>query len=244
MVVVIIDDMGIDQRRSRKIMDLPGPLTLSFLPYADNLFDQVNDAKENGHALMLHMPMEAVGGQMMNTPGILHRQLSEANFLSVLDDNLRKMTGYAGINNHMGSGLTQNEAKMKLLMDHLKKAGLYFVDSRTIHTSVAEDVAADVGLPILVRDVFLDHVSSVEFARKALLKTEHIALEKGVAIAIGHPKDPTIKALGEWIPTLAEKGIKLVTADELIRQNYPEYRMQSSPGSSVWAQRDSPVLSP
>src|SRR3546814_4460152 len=37
MIAVVVDDMGIDQKRSRQAIALPAPLTLAFIPYGYHL---------------------------------------------------------------------------------------------------------------------------------------------------------------------------------------------------------------
>jgi hypothetical protein len=116
----------------------------------------------------------------------------------------------------MGSRLTQDKAKMDELMDILSARGLFFVDSKTIQSSVAAHEAAQAGVPYAERDVFLDHVESREFVDKALRHAEQLALRRGYAIAIGHPKSFTLDGLRAWIPTLAAKGIELVPVSRLL----------------------------
>src|SRR5215469_10854555 len=58
LVAIVIDDVGIDRPRSRRAWELPGPLTMSFLPYAKDLREQAKAARSKGHELMLHLPME------------------------------------------------------------------------------------------------------------------------------------------------------------------------------------------
>src|SRR5260370_36422095 len=61
LVAIIIDDVGIDRPRSKRAWELPGPLTMSFLPYAKDLRDQARAARARGHELLLHLPMEPTG---------------------------------------------------------------------------------------------------------------------------------------------------------------------------------------
>ena len=132
-VVIIIDDMGISRKWSREMANLPGPLTLAYLPYAEDLQAQADYAKANQHHLMLHMPMEALGGKMDSTPGLLRTNTTQHDFLDQFYKNLNSFEGFYGINNHMGSRLTRDKTKMTLVMNELKQQGLYFIDSRTIH---------------------------------------------------------------------------------------------------------------
>ncbi|MCB9963493.1 MAG: divergent polysaccharide deacetylase family protein [Rhodospirillales bacterium] len=220
-IAIIIDDMGINQEWSRKASELPSPVTLSFLPYAENLQQQADFAKEHGHQLMLHMPMEAVGGVLNKTPGLLRHDDPDDLFQEKLTRNIESFEGFTGINNHMGSRLTQDRASMTRIMAALKPHHLYFVDSRTIHNSIAADSAEKAGVPTLTRDIFLDHEETMEYTAAALADLEEKARKDGIAIAIGHPKEITITALADWIPTLKDKGFTLVSADDLIVQKYP-----------------------
>jgi hypothetical protein len=120
------------------------------------------------------------------------------------------------MNNHMGSRLTQDQAAMDALMVRLRRAGMLFVDSRTIGSSVAATTAARHGVPYAVRDVFLDHDESYEAVKASLAATEAVARRTGLAVAIGHPKDNTIRALAEWLPGLAARGFVLVPVSAVV----------------------------
>ena len=216
-VVIIIDDMGMDRVHTRKAMDLPAPITFAFLPYAGDLKAQTQAARGKGHELIVHVPMEPMNAGLNPGPEVLRPAMPGEDFLKVLNDDLSAFDGYVGINNHMGSKMTQDREGMKRVMDVLKDRGLLFVDSKTIGASVAEDEAKKAGIPHAGRDVFLDHDESYEAVSAALAKTEREALKNGLAIAIGHPKAETIRALREWLPTLQEKGIYLVPISAAVK---------------------------
>jgi len=165
-IVIMIDDMGVSVQNSRDVMALSGPLTLAFLPYAKNLPDMTADARAKGHELMIHVPMEAMNGDMDLGAVALKANMSGADMNTELTEKVfTAFEGYKGINNHMGSRLTQDSAAMKLVMKHLKQRGLYFVDSRTINSSVAAHMAAEAGIKHATRDVFLDHYTDIELKR-------------------------------------------------------------------------------
>ncbi len=215
-VAIIIDDLGMDLKRSRAIMDLPAPITLAFLPYGTKTKEYAQMGVQKGHELIIHTPMEAMDSAQNIGPGGLKSGMEDAAFEQNFNTMLNSFDGYEGINNHMGSKLTQDRAEMDELMGILKKRGLFFVDSKTINTSVAARAARAAGVPYAERDVFLDHVDSRAFVDGALRETEAVAMRKGYAIAIGHPKTHTIEGLRAWIPTLASKGIELVPVSELL----------------------------
>jgi len=209
-IVIVIDDLGVSREHSQEILELPAPLTLAFLPYAERLESLVSAGKQKGHEIMVHMPMEPMNGDLDTGDIFLDMIQSPAEFDGMLEKGLGAISGYVGMNNHMGSRLTQDKEAMQRLMAVLHKRGLLFLDSRTIASSVAAETAAQYHVPYAVRDVFLDDDPSLENVRERLKQTERIALEYGQAIAIGHPKPYTIQALQEWLPTLQEKNIQLV----------------------------------
>lgn len=215
-IAIIIDDMGLSLR-SRIAEELPGPLTLSYLPYAENLDAHAKRAKANGHELMVHMPMEPMNRNLDGGPHVLKVSQSKEELIETLDWGLSQFDGYVGINNHMGSRTTADKRSMDHVMKELKKRGLFFVDSRTIGSSVAAKSANEAGIPYAVRDIFLDHEVNPEFINQALAKLENKANSRGYAIAIGHPHKDTINALKEWLPTLKEKGLTLVPVSALLK---------------------------
>lgn len=215
-IVIVIDDMGVDRHRSDKVVALPGPLTLAWLPYARELPQQTEKARTHGHELIVHMPMEPTGKEDPG-PGALLTTLNEAALRERLSTNLSAFQGFVGINNHMGSRFTADRAGMAVVMAELGSRGLMFLDSRTTATTAAGPLSAHYHVPMLSRDVFLDHVMTAQGVAASLAKVEQIARKNGLAIAIGHPHDVTIAALTQWLPTLQAKGFQLVPLTAAVR---------------------------
>lgn len=217
-VVIIIDDMGMGYSTSNQTIDLPAPLTLAFLPYAPNLEAMTSRAKDRGHELMIHMPMEPMNPDLDVGSIALLDDMTRVEIQENLEKAFASFDGYVGINNHMGSRLTQNEVAMHLVMNELAERGLLFVDSKTISTSVAGRIAAEHGLDYAERDIFLDHENTPEFVMNALRKVEQTAKRQGYAIAIGHPKKATIEGLRQWLPTLEAKGLTVVPVSAVVKK--------------------------
>lgn len=216
-VVIVIDDMGIDKKRSARMARLSTQLTLAFLPYAHNVQAQVDAASAMGHEIMMHVPMLPEGVKIDPGPNVLRGDVSADELRARITANLDGFDGYVGINNHMGSKFTQDRAGLDMLMTELAKRNVFFLDSKTHPKSVAEQVAAEAGLMSAHRDVFIDHVETPQAVAKALAQVEHEARKNGVAIAIGHPKDVTIEGLAAWLPTLKAKGIEVVKLGDMLR---------------------------
>lgn len=215
-IAIIIDDVGMNVKNSRAVMALPGSITLAFLPYAPQVRDMAKAAIAAGHEAMIHVPMEAVGSNSGLGPLALRSGMDAATLNAQLEKMFASFDGYKGINNHMGSKLTQDAGAMDVVMAALRARDLYFIDSKTIGNSVAGARARYAGVPHAERDVFLDHEETSAFVAAALARTERLAHVNGYAIAIGHPKDVTIEGLRKWIPTLKDKGLELVPASMVL----------------------------
>lgn len=220
-IVLVIDDMGLNYEKTKKISNLDVPLTLAFLPYVNRVKEQVELAQEKGHEILVHVPMEPLSETEDPGPNVLKLSLNNHEFLERLKWDLEQFEGYVGINNHMGSRLTANRPAMKMVMKTLREKGLIFLDSKTTEASVANDVAEEFHVPNLARDVFIDHETTFAHIYGQLEKIENIAKRQGYVVAIGHPGNNTLTALEEWIPTLEAKGLQIVplTSIILLKQN-------------------------
>ncbi len=216
VIAVVIDDMGISQIRTADIISLHAPLTASFLTYGKNLDEQVNRSREAGHEIMIHTPMEALN-PVDTAPDVLTTKMTPEEIQTNLKVMLDKFRDVKGINNHMGSKLTEDKTRMLAVMEVLKERGLFFLDSKTSAKSRAEEAAAESGISYAHRHVFIDNNNNKEYILGQLARAENVARKNGYAIAIGHPKTQTYAALKEWIDTLPDKKLKLTHLSDIIK---------------------------
>jgi uncharacterized protein len=209
-VIIVFDDVGPDLRAFEALMDLPGPVSLSFLPYADDVQRLANRAIARGHDVLLHLPMEP-SGDADPGPGALKSSMEPGELFEALGENLASFEGFSGVNNHMGSKLTRDEQAMKRILAFLDNRGLYFLDSLTTGDSKARVAGEAVGAEVIVRDVFLDAEPGQEAVRKQLALAERIAAETGYVIAIAHPRADTLAVIGPWLTSAPARGFRLET---------------------------------
>jgi polysaccharide deacetylase 2 family uncharacterized protein YibQ len=230
LIAIVIDDMGVDHKHSRSALKLPAAVTMSYLPYAEDVKAQVAKAKAAGHEVILHMPMEPLRSTADPGPDVLKGSLTKDEIRARMEKNLAAFSGYDGVNNHMGSKFTQDRDGLQVVMEELKKKGLFFLDSKTIPASVAEKVAHENGVRATHRDIFLDDEETETFTENALGATEAVARRRGSAIAIGHPKRVTLRDLKAWIPQAEKKGFRFVPLSELLkyREEHPRKKKVAS----------------
>ena len=215
-IVIVIDDMGISLKRTADIISLKAPITASFLTYGRKLDEQIKNSLQSGHEIMVHVPMEAQTA-VDAAPDVLTTKMSLKEIRNNMIEMLKKFKDIKGINNHMGSKLTEDYGRMKEVMETLKEKGLYFLDSKTSPRSKAETAAQNVGIAYAHRHVFLDNQNDKAYILGQLAKVERLASKNGYAIAIGHPKSQTYEALKEWLPTLENKGMRLIHLSNAIK---------------------------
>lgn len=182
-VAIVVDDMGLDRSRSARVIALPGPLTLAFLPYARDLERQTAAARAAGHELLLHLPMEPEGSENPG-PDALRTDQDDQEILRRTVADLERFGSYVGVNNHMGSRFTRDARAMRPVMAELARRGLLFLDSRTASGSVGGELARTMGVPHVSRDVFLDHDPDPAAIRRQFAELEAIARRGGSAVGI------------------------------------------------------------
>jgi polysaccharide deacetylase 2 family uncharacterized protein YibQ len=209
-IAIIIDDMGHDRLEGERLARLEQPITLSFLPYRRHTVELAKLSHSLNKEIMLHAPMANTQHFGLG-PGGLSENMNQAQITRTLRRALQSVPHVQGVNNHMGSLLTQRLQPMDWVMTELDQYPLYFVDSRTIASSIAGDVARAHGIPSLTRDVFLDHEQTEEFVDRQFKLLIQRARQQGTAIAIGHPHKITVDYLEKHLPLLDEQGIAIAT---------------------------------
>ena len=217
MIAIVIDDLGIDKARTRRTIQLPAPLSMSFLTYATKLEAQTRAARDAGHELWMHVPMEPSLASVDPGPHALLTSLGGAAMQASLASNLDSFSGYVGINNHMGSRFTAHRAGMDRVMAELRKRGLAFLDSVTSPKSTGTRAARAAGVAHAVRNIFIDHEDDLKVITAQFQRIERLARQQGHAIAIGHPREKTLKALKPWLEGIEGKGFQLVPVSALLR---------------------------
>jgi polysaccharide deacetylase 2 family uncharacterized protein YibQ len=213
-VAIIIDDIGYNYAQGIKAMQLPGALTYAIIPHSPKATFFAQQAQQYNKEIMLHAPMSTVHNMPLGKDG-LTESMGEQIFKQALADSLSSLPNVKGVNNHMGSLLTQKDKPMNWVMQSLKQRQLYFIDSRTSAQSVAWKIAQEYGIPSLKRDIFLDHEANAQFIDHQFKQLIATAQRQGYAVAIAHPHPETILYLEKNLSALAAQNITLVPASEL-----------------------------
>ncbi|KAA1176413.1 divergent polysaccharide deacetylase family protein [Marinobacter salinexigens] len=206
--------MGHNLEEGERLARMDQPLTLAFLPYRRFTIPLAQLAHKQHKEIMLHAPMANTHNFALG-PGGLTPDMNEGSLTTTLRRALQSIPYVQGVNNHMGSLLTQQLQPMDWVMKELSQYPVYFVDSRTIASSVAGDVALAYQIPSLTRDVFLDHEQTEEFVDRQFKLLIKRARENGSAVGIGHPHKVTVDYLEKHLPLLDQQGVAIATISGL-----------------------------
>jgi len=211
-IAIVIDDMGYDNALGQRAIDLPGALTFSFLPYAPFTPELAENAFSHGKEVLAHIPMQSFEPKKLGKDGLTWA-MDQNELTQKLITQIAEVPHAIGVNNHMGSLLTQDRESMQWVVAALQGStteGLFFLDSRTTKYTVVETVALESGLATARRDIFFDHTDDEQAIKEQFESLVSLAKEKGFAIGIGHPKSKTLKVLFEVLNQLDDYGVVLV----------------------------------
>jgi polysaccharide deacetylase 2 family uncharacterized protein YibQ len=213
-LALVIDDIGWDLRSGRRVLNLPGTLTIAVLPGTPAGIQLAIEAHDSGREVILHQPMTA-DQDLDAGPGNLLPEMTPAAIADMLAANLAQVPHHRGVSNHMGSLLTRCATCMNAVMAELALRGLYFLDSRTTPRTVALHSARDANVPSVRRDVFLDNLRERSAIERALESAVRLAETRGHAVAIGHPHAVTLDVLEAQLPDLLSR-VELVPVSALV----------------------------
>lgn len=205
---LVVDDLGYSLGRGQAAIKLEGDHTYAIIPGATYSQKLARYAAEMNKEVILHLPLQSSNAIAPNEPNTLNDSMNEKQLSENLQAMLSAMPNIRGINNHMGSRLTEIDYFMQPIMDSIRSYNpeLYFLDSLTTPKSIAYAVARSTGLDSISRDVFLDNdhqnVESIHLQFQIWLKR---AETHGSAIAICHPHESTVAFLNENLPELNQR---------------------------------------
>ena len=213
-IALIIDDMG-NAKRDADAFSLPKEVAFSILPHKPLSLTFSNKAASQQREVMLHIPMESLAGKRLG-PGALTSDMHPVTIHEVLQSALATVPHATGVNNHMGSKLTQLTLPMSATMEFLQTNQLFFVDSRTTRFSKANNIALQKGVLSGKRNVFLDHFAEQKHIDMQFKRLIRLAKKYDKAIGIAHPYPQTLQYLEQALTDLESEGVVLVPPSTLL----------------------------
>ncbi|MCD4829950.1 MAG: divergent polysaccharide deacetylase family protein [Candidatus Cloacimonetes bacterium] len=191
-------------------------------PYSREAMDK---AAAGGHELLIHMPMEPISYPRNNPgPGAIYVDLPSREIRARVRRYIAELPLAMGANNHMGSLATTDRNVMDAALTELDDAGLYFIDSRTIASSVAHQMAIERGMRSLSRDIFLDDPTWDDATLDKHMQTLKTLLSRqGRAIVITHCiPSGKLRYLQQFLARIPELDAELAPVSALFQTTVPQ----------------------
>ncbi|OAP39018.1 hypothetical protein AU381_07880 [Sinorhizobium glycinis] len=215
---LVVGGLGLSQTGTqRAIRDLPPEVTLAFAAAGNSLQRWMQDARRDGHELLLQIPMEPFD-YPDNDPGpqaLLVSRGATKN-LAELHRSMGRITNYTGIMNYLGGRFLSNADALEPLMRDLGKRGLLFLDDGTSAQSLSGTLSGAFGVPHGFADLVLDSELSRNAILRKLDELERVARRNGTAIGVASAFDESVATIAEWMEEAGARGIEFVGISALV----------------------------
>jgi len=218
-MAIILDDSGYNLDLAEKAASINYPLTISIIPYTPYDRETAEIARKHNKTVFLHQPMQpksypdtepGKGAILLNTPETLIKIL--------VDKNVEELGKIDGVNNHMGSALTENRLKMRESLKYINKYTNTFVDSHTSADTVAYNICKEMKMNCGISDKFIDNSGDLKYIKNKLIESAELAIKQNDLIVIGHLRPKTVNALIKFLPEIEQMGVKIVPIQKVIQQ--------------------------
>jgi polysaccharide deacetylase 2 family uncharacterized protein YibQ len=216
-IFLVIDDAGLALSEAQQFLDIPIPMTIAVLPHQKQTKEVcIAIGHDPLKEIILHQPMEAYNTEKNPGLGAIYNTATPADVRQILDSNLRSVRGAVGINNHMGSRVTENQELIREVLRFCKAHQLFFLDSKTAYNSQVPRVAEEEGMHMEERDVFMDINQNRDYIRMMWSGAVGKARENGYVVVIGHvwSKESAL-AIRDSYKTLLNQGYTFHKISEL-----------------------------
>jgi polysaccharide deacetylase 2 family uncharacterized protein YibQ len=218
-IAVIVGGLGFNAAATEQaISDLPPQVTLSFVPYAQNLQSWIDKARAAGHEVMVELPMEPFDMDEDTGPQTLLAGLDPKSNVSRLEFLLGRAVGYFAVMNYQGAKFSASQSAAPPVVKALKERGLGMVGNGLGLRSALGAEAAKQGLPFTSADRVLDIRRDASAIDDQLLNLEALALQNGSALGAGFAYPVTIEQIKFWADSLGDRGYQLAPASAVMDQ--------------------------
>ena len=208
IISIAIENMGLsDAATESAVRTMPAEVSLILSPYAVNPDFWVNVARERGHEVWMHLPLETKD-YPLDDPGP-HTMIIDAPER----DNIRKLRwlmartqGYVGFVTSDDHVFVKSLHDMRPVVGEIFNRGLGFIDAEAAPSAIPATMAAGQNAPYNTVQLYLDDNATLAEINEKLAKIEKLAMERGKATIIIHPYPASYQAILKWLASFDEKG--------------------------------------
>jgi hypothetical protein len=212
-VALIVGGLGLNAVTTRAAIErLPAEVTLSFVPYAEGLQGWIDQARAQGHEVMIEIPMEPTG-YPDNDPGpyTLLAAGGPDDVQAKMAWLLGRATGYFGVTNYLGDRFVTSDAGMGAMLGVLRQRGVAFLDDGSARRRPGAWARASA-------DRIIDETQTPAAIVAQLTALEAQAKQRGAALGTGFSYPVTVEAAARWAAGLDARGLQLAPASAMTQR--------------------------
>ena len=219
-VSLVVGGLGVNRRLTQDaINSLPADVTLSFAAHSVGLQDWVNTARQDGHEVLIEIPLESTNFDPAE-PGAdrtLRMSLPPAENNRRLEWMLSRAQGYAGVINFNGDVFLTRADIAAPFMDRLSQTGVGFLTDGDFETPSLAALARTVQQPFKAGHGVIDPdpISLVISGRLSALGDTAQSGSHPVGVGFAYPE--TLSEVQNWIATLEAQNLQLAPATAALK---------------------------
>ncbi len=217
VAIIVVDFGNQEEALVRGFCALKQKITFSIFPGRERSSWIAEQAAATGHGVIAYLSMEPLDYPRHDPgPDAVLMDHSPEKIRTLIRTARAHLPQAKGMNNHMGSRITEDPTAIRRVLKEIDRHGLFFVDSFTSPRSVAWSVAEEMGMPAGRNAKFLDRKETRESVEQSVEALAEMAGIAGTVIGIGNARPVTLAALERVLPKLEKRGIEFVSAGEAV----------------------------
>jgi uncharacterized protein len=217
-IAIVVGGLGLSQTGTQNAINaLPPEITLAFAATGNSLPRWMQQARRDGHEILVQLPMESFDYPSNNPgPSTLVTEATVKENIANLHEAMGKITNYTGVMNYLGGRFLSDANALEPVLRDIAGRGLLFLDDGSSAQSLTGKIAKPLQLPHGFADLTLDtQLDKLEILKK-LDELERIAQRKGFAIGSASAFDESIEAIQQWVGEVGNRGIEIVGVSAVV----------------------------
>jgi uncharacterized protein len=217
-IAIVIGGLGLSQTGTQNaIRTLPPEITLAFAASGNSLQRWMQEARREGHEILLQVPFEPFG-YPGNNPGPDTLLVGDSQKINMerLHRSMAKITNYTGVMNYLGGRYMADAKVLEPVLRDISERGLLFLDDGSSAQSQTGAVAKALAMPHAFGDIQIDEQVSRSSIMTRLDDLERLARRNGSAIGVASAFDESIMAVSDWVSEATSRGIEIVAVSALV----------------------------
>ncbi|MFC1673896.1 divergent polysaccharide deacetylase family protein [Pseudomonadota bacterium] len=215
-VAIVLTGMGTSRPATEAALKgVPADVTIALDVYARGLDFWVKKARDDGHEVLLTLPLESKNFPFDDPgPAQLRALVSPAENVVKLEWVLARTSGYFGVFADFGTKFLTVDEQVSSVIEQLQSRGLMYVDGGAVG-SLGSRVAFKAKTPWAAVEIRLDGEESTQAIDAKLAELEALAKKRAQTVARIGNSPLALQRLGLWLKGLEQRGLRLVPVSAL-----------------------------